>query len=250
MTLPDQNENIAAHSVGEAQTSGPNGGHWSAVVGNERLTGLAGAVLLVLIVVELATVPTLGALLSTHVVVGVLLAGPLLVKLGSTGYRFVRYYTGSPAYVRKGPPHLPLRVLAPLLVATTLVVIGSGIGLVVTGPLYHGPLLLIHGLSTLTWLPLIAIHVFAYLWRTLRSLADDWSKHPDRSEHLARGLRLGMNLGTLLGGAIAALLVLPFAAPWSTWITTTGKGPGPLLIIASLLITTLALGAARLLRWQ
>jgi hypothetical protein len=101
------------------------------------LTGLAGAVLLVLIVVELATVPTLGALLSTHVVVGVLLAGPLLVKLGSTGYRFVRYYTRSPAYVRKGPPRLPLRLLAPLLVVTTLVVIGSGIGLVVTGPTHH-----------------------------------------------------------------------------------------------------------------
>lgn len=247
MTLPDQNENIAAHSVGEAQTSGPNGGHWSAVVGNERLTGLAGAVLLVLIVVELATVPTLGALLSTHVVVGVLLAGPLLVKLGSTGYRFVRYYTGSPAYVRKGPPRLPLRLLAPLLVVTTLVVIGSGIGLVVTGPTQAGSLVLVHGLSTLIWFPLIAIHVFAYVRRVPRLTTDDWSTHP--AEHApGRGLRLGVNLGALLGGAIAALLVRPLAAPWSTWITT-GNGPGPFLIIAGLLVAALALVAARLLRW-
>ena len=120
---------------------------------------MAGAVLLVLIVAELVTVPNLRALLAVHVLIGVLLAGPLTVKVGSTGYRFLRYYTGSPAYVRKGPPSLPLRVLAPLLLATTLVVIGSGIGLVVTGPLYPGPLLLMHGLSTLLWLPLIAIHV-------------------------------------------------------------------------------------------
>jgi hypothetical protein len=240
----------SARPSGSTGMDGESGEGRSGVIGNERLTALAGAVLLVLFVVELVTVPNLRALLSVHVLVGVLLVGPLAVKLGSTGYRFVRYYTGSPAYVRKGPPHLPLRVLAPLLVATTLVVIGSGIGLVVTGPLYHGPLLLIHGLSTLIWLPLIAIHVFAYLWRTLRSLADDWSKHPDRSEHLARGLRLGMNLGTLLGGAIAALLVLPFAAPWSMWITTTGNGPGPFLILAGLLVTALALLVAQLLRWR
>ena len=203
-----------------------------------------------LIVVELMTTAYLRAGLSAHVFVGVVLSGPLAVKIGSTFYRFLRYYTRSPAFVRRGPPRLALRVLAPLLIATTLVVIGSGIGLVVTGPRSAGPLLPLHGLSVLVWLPLIAIHVFAYLWRTLRSLADDWSKHPDRSEHLARGLRLGMNLGTLLGGAIAALLVLPFAAPWSTWITTTGNGPGSFLILAGLLVTALALLVAQLLQWR
>src|SRR2546423_8474917 len=108
---------------------GENGEGRSGVIGNERLTALAGAVLLVLIVVELVTVPNLRALLSVHVLVGVLLAGPLAVKLGSTGYRFLRYYTGSPAHVRKSPPRLALRVLAPLLPATTPVVIGSRIGL-------------------------------------------------------------------------------------------------------------------------
>jgi hypothetical protein len=70
----------------------PSANAWSSVIGNERLTALAGAVLLVLIVVELVTVPTLHALLSAHVFVGVLLVGPLAVKTASTGYRFVRYY--------------------------------------------------------------------------------------------------------------------------------------------------------------
>jgi hypothetical protein len=234
---------------GQTQTSGGNGDDRSAVVGNERLTALAGAVLLVLIVVELVTVPTLRALLSVHVFIGVLLAGPLAVKLGSTGYRFLRYYTGSPAYVRKGPPRLTLRVLAPLLLATTLVVIGSGIGLVVTGPDHPGPLLLVHGMSTLLWLPLLAIHVFAYLWRLPRSLADDWSNHP--AEYTpGRGLRLGVNLGAGLCGVLAAILVLPVAAPWSAWITTTGNGPGPFLLITGMLVVALALLAAQLLRWR
>jgi hypothetical protein len=234
---------------GQTTTDSRNGDDQSAVVGNERLTALAGAVLLVLFVIELVTVPNLRTLLSVHVLVGILLVGPLAVKLGSTGYRFLRYYTGSPAYVRKGPPHLPLRLLAPLLVVATLVMIGSGIGLVVTGPLYPGPLLLIHGLSTLLWLPLIAIHVFAYLRRVPHLVADDWSKPSGRNLAPGRGLRLGVNVGVLLLGALAAILVLPVAAPWITWITTIGNVPGPFLIIAGLLITAFALLVAKLVRW-
>ena len=88
---------------------GENGESRSGVIGNERLTALAGAVLLVLILLELVSSANLHALLPLHIFVGVFLAGPLVVKLGSTGYRFVRYYTKSPAYVRSGPPRLPLR---------------------------------------------------------------------------------------------------------------------------------------------
>ena len=216
---------------GQTRTDGQNADGRSAVVGNERLTALAGAVLLVLIVVELVTVPTLRALLSVHVFVGVLLAGPLAVKIGSTGYRFLCYYTGSPAFVRKGSPRLALRVLAPLLLATT----------------QAGPLRIVHVLSTLIWLPVIAIHVFAYIRRVPRSLADDWSNHP-AEQAPGRGLRLGVNLGALLGGAIAAILVLPVAAPWITWIKTSEIGPGP--FIAGMIVATLALLATRPLRWR
>jgi hypothetical protein len=243
-------DNEFVRPSGPTGMDGENGEDRSGVVGNERLTALAGAVLLVLIVVELVTVPNLRTLLSVHVFIGVLLVGPLVIKLGSTGYRFLRYYTRSSAFVRKGPPHLPLRLLAPLLVAATLLIVGSGIGLVVTGPDQPGSLLLVHGMSTLLWLPLIAIHVFAYLWRIPRSLADDWSKHTGRSLVPGRGLRLGVNLGALLGGAIAAILVLPVAAPWNTWITTTGNSPGPFLLIAGLLVVVLALLAAQLFRWR
>ena len=148
-----------------------------AVVGNERTIALAGAVLLLLILVELVTVPILRTLLAVHVFVGVLLAGPLAVKLASTGYRFVRYYRGSPAFVRKGPPRLALRVLAPLLVLTTLVLVGSGIGLLVTGPSHPGPVIFLHGISFVLWLPMVAIHLFAYLRRVPRLIGDDWSNH-------------------------------------------------------------------------
>jgi hypothetical protein len=220
----------------------------SEVVGNERLTALASAVLLVLLVVEIVTIANLHTLLSIHVLVGVLLAGPLAVKFGSVGYRFVRYYTGSPAFVRKGPPRLALRILAPLLVATTLVVIGSGIGLLITGPTMAGPLRGAHSVSTVIWLPLFAIHVFAYIRRIPRLIADDWRK--SLAEQVpGRTVRLGVILGALVASAVAATLALPLATPWVPWIETPGQGvPG--FLIAGMVLTALALLAARPLRWR
>src|SRR6266566_8096718 len=232
----------------QIHTSERNDDEQSAVVGNERMTGLAGAVLLVLILIELVSAAILRTLLSIHVFAGVLLAGPLVVKLGSTFWRFLRYYTGSPAFVRRGPPHLALRVMAPLLIPTTLVVIGSGIGLVVTGPRSAGPLLPLHGISVLVWLPLIAIHVFAYIWRIPRLVANDWSKQAGRSLAPGRGRRLGVNLGALLLGAIAAVLLLPGATPWIAWSQTNGTIPAPM--IGGMLVATLALLATRPLRWR
>src|SRR5437870_5111244 len=90
----------------QTHTDGRDGDDRSAVVGNERMTALVGVVLLVLILIELMSAAILRVLLSVHVFVGVLLVGPLAVKLGSTFSRFLRYYTRSPAFVRRGPPRL------------------------------------------------------------------------------------------------------------------------------------------------
>jgi hypothetical protein len=70
--------------------------------GNERLTAMTGAVLLVLFVAECLTLLELGNPLTLHVFLGMLLLGPVGLKAGSTLWRFTRYYTGSAAYVRRG----------------------------------------------------------------------------------------------------------------------------------------------------
>jgi hypothetical protein len=217
------------------------------VLGNERLTALAGGILLVLIVVELVTTARLRTFMSAHVFVGMLLAGPLVVKLGSTGYRFARYYTRAPAYVRRGPPHLALRVLGPLLVATTLVVVGSGIGLMVTGPDHAGPLLPVHGFSVLVFIPLTAIHLVAHIFATPRLVADDWRA---ASTALApgRGLRVAVNLGALGLGVLGATFLLPAIAPWIAWSQTNGQVPAP--VIVGTLLAIMALLATRPLRWR
>jgi hypothetical protein len=218
------------------------------VLGNERLTALAGGILLVLIVVEVVTTARLRTFMSAHVFVGMLLAGPLAVKLGSTGYRFLRYYTGAPAYVRKRAPRLPLRVLAVPLVAATLIVVGSGIGLLVVGPAPQpGLLLALHKVGTVLWLPLITIHVVTYLWRVPQLVVDDWRTRPAPPAP-GRGLRLGGNVGALVAGAIAAILVLPDAAPWVSWVEVTWESSS--FVIVGTVLAVLAVLAARPLRWR
>jgi hypothetical protein len=103
-------------------------------VGNERLTAITAVVLLVLLALEGVTILAIRPLLSWHVFVGMLLIPPVTLKLASTGYRFWRYYSGSPEYVLRGPPHVLLRLLAPLVVVSTLAVFATGVGLLAFGP--------------------------------------------------------------------------------------------------------------------
>lgn len=74
------------------------------VEANARLTGSTAAVLFVLLAAEGVTILRVRPLLSWHVFIGMLLVPPVALKIGTTSYRFVRYYRGSPAYRRKGPP--------------------------------------------------------------------------------------------------------------------------------------------------
>jgi hypothetical protein len=245
MKLSDAGNQVQPATSGDVEPPQYDGDR--GIVGNEQLTALAGAVLLVLLAVEVATSIRLRTLLSAHVVVGVVLAGPLAVKLGSTGYRVVRYYTRAPAYVRRGPPHLALRVLGPLLVATTLVVVGSGIGLMVTGPDHAGPLLPLHGFSVLVFLPLMAIHLVAHLLATPRLVADEWSTVA-AARAPGRGLRVGVNLGALVLGVLGAILLLPTTTPWIAWSQTNGRVPAP--VIVGTLLAIVALLATRPLRWR
>ena len=65
--------------------------------GNEQLTAVTGVVLIVLLAVLGLTILRIHQLISVHLFVGLLLLGPVAVKMGSTGYRFLRYYTHDPA---------------------------------------------------------------------------------------------------------------------------------------------------------
>ena len=184
------------------------------VAGNARLTGAVAAALLVLLAAEGATIPFIGPLLGPHIFIGMLLIPPVLLKLGSTGYRFARYYSGNPPYVRKGPPPLVLRLLAPGVVLTTLALFGTGVALLVAGP-PASTLVFAHKLSFIAWVALMTLHVLGHLLEVPRLALPDWRRSGPREARLAgagvRTMALGM---TILGGAPLALLTYSAAGRW------------------------------------
>jgi hypothetical protein len=180
--------------------------------GNERLTTSTGLALLVLLATETLTTLSLHSYLPVHIFLGLLLLPPVALKLASTGWRFLRYYTRNEAYRHEGPPRLLLRMLAPLLVASTLTLFGSGVALIVVG---HGGGLLrtVHAVSFVVWGVLMIVHVLAYIARTLRLGPADWLPHAERVVAGARSRRAAL-AGALLAGAIVALATYPAQQAW------------------------------------
>ncbi len=202
--------------------------------GNERLTAMTGAVLLILLLIECYTILSIGHLITLHIFLGMLLLGPITLKAAAVLYRFARYYTHSEPYRRKGPPRLLLRVIGPLIMLTTACVFGSGIMLAVEGPFGAGQWLTVHRISFIAWAFFIVIHVLAYVWRLPRLLyaeargvslpEGEASGHAEAGRRVrramgvlgGRGTRLALLAAALLAGLVIALLTVHLAGQWET----------------------------------
>jgi hypothetical protein len=183
--------------------------------GNERLTAATAVVLLVLLAVEGVTILFLRPLLSVHIFVGMLLIPPVALKLGTVGYRFARYYTGSRPYRLKGPPHLFMRVLvAPILVFSTVGLFATGVALIAFGP-SGGIVLGLHKASFIVWFGAMSVHVLAYVLRVPGLVRADWRRSGRENGGYLRSALLG---GSLVLGLTLALFTLPYAGPWLHWV--------------------------------
>jgi hypothetical protein len=206
--------------------------------GNERLTTATGILLLLLLTVIGVTLLRLRSLLWVHLFVGMLLIGPIALKLASTGYRFVRYYTADPRYRRKGPPLLGLRMIAPIVVLTTVIVLASGVLLLLIGPSSRSALLPLHKISFIVWAAFTSLHVLGHLPEVAAAVGlggetaskvdvlaavgasegadlSAWQA-PDaaaavRAGRGGRGLSLA---GALAGGTVLAVATIPQFGPW------------------------------------
>jgi hypothetical protein len=152
----------------------------------------------------------------------------------------MRYYTSDPPYRRKGPPEPLLRLLAPLVVLTTLTVFASGVALLLIGPSSRGPLLLVHKASFILWVAVAAVHVLGHLpeigrlfrlapnsQREMNELRSGSGRPaPPRSDsgHRARtspggppgrsGRALSL-VAALAGGLVLAVALIPQFAVWT-----------------------------------
>jgi hypothetical protein len=100
-----------------------------------------------------------------------------------------------------------LRMLAPLLVASTLAVFGTGVAMIVVGH-RGGQLRTLHTFSFIAWGVLIGVHVLAYFMRVLRDGTMDWRRNAVDVVDGVRSRR-AVVVGTLLAGVVLALATLP-----------------------------------------
>jgi hypothetical protein len=190
--------------------------------GNEQLTAVVGALLLVLFGVLGITIVRIGQLLWLHLFLGVLLMGPVALKLASTGYRFFRYYTAEASYRRKGPPAPVLRALGPFVILATLAVFFTGLLLLIYGPTAGPTLRTLHKATFFLWLVVIGLHVLGHLAELPDSMRAV-SRAEGRTRRLpgARGRAIAI-VGTLAAGLLLALIFLPDI---NSWTSSLGHGP-------------------------
>jgi hypothetical protein len=195
--------------------SGPartrQGGSDAGVESNARLTGSTAAVLLVLLAAEGVTVLRVHALLTPHVFIGMLLIPPVLLKIGSTGWRFVRYYRGSAAYRHKGPPPAVLRLLGPVVVILTVVLLASGVGLLVAPHSLRHTLLFVHKASFVLWFAAMTVHVLGHLVETARLAPKDWVRRTRRDVAGASGRQWALAASLIAGVVLGVVMLGPTA---------------------------------------
>jgi hypothetical protein len=182
--------------------------------GNQRLTAMTGVVLLVLFAAEVITTLLMGSLFSLHFFLGMVLIGPVCLKVGSTVWRFFRYYTGSGPYVRRGPPPTLERILGPILILTSLAVLGSGVMLAVTGP--GGSWEQIHQRSFYLWLIVVIVHLVVYAPKLPQLLARAPAERAVQALAASR-TRWVLLACSIIGGLVLAVLTYHLRARWGNW---------------------------------
>ena len=178
---------------------------------NRRLTALVGIVLYALLVALVVTIFDIRRFLIAHYVVGFLLIPPVTLKLGSTGYRFLRYYSGSESFRRAGAPPLLLRFLvAPVLVISTAATFATGLELWLFGLQFGSVWISAHTLSAVVMLIAVGAHLLAHM----RLSADVFVE-----EVAARGEAVlsprSLAVASLVCGAALAAASLLYVSPFT-----------------------------------
>jgi hypothetical protein len=204
--------------------------------GNARLTAWTGLVLLVLFLAELVTLLDVNGLISWHVAFGVLLVPPALLKTATTGWRFLRYYGRGRPYVSAGPPILPLRILGPFVVLSTLGLLGSGLVLIALGeqrsrstrlPLV-GDWVSLHQALFVVFAVATGLHVLARVIPAVNLVSGRRKENPGSAGRIPGGAgRLAVLALALAVAGVTTALVLPAASGWQHEDFGHFRGPPP-----------------------
>jgi hypothetical protein len=189
------------------------------VAANERLTALLGAPLYILLAAIAVTITFVRALLPLHYAVGLLLIPPIGLKLASTGYRFVRYYSGDRRYRLAGAPAIILRLTAPLLGVSTAAVFITGLELWLFGLRLGNAWMTAHTLSAVIMVAATGVHVVGHLGRSRVVAGEELAllheeEPPDASDLGPRRSVRRLVAASLALGVALALLGILYASPF------------------------------------
>jgi hypothetical protein len=151
-----------------------------------------------------------GSAPALHFFIGFVAIPLTLLKLGSTGWRMLRYYLGRDArYRAAGPPTPAPRILAPALVASAVVAFVSGVVLFVEGT-QEGPLSTLHTDSAVVFVIAVVLHLAIYVRRAyLESNAEMRGQTAVAGTTARRAMLVA---AAVAGVAIAAGMTVAF--PW------------------------------------
>lgn len=204
--------------TGMPDPAGPGGGRITGggTFGNERLTAATGILLVALLAVIGVTIVRLGPLISVHLFVGLVLIPVVGLKLASTGYRFVRYYTANPVYRERGAPPILLRLSAPILVATSVSVLATGVALLFIEPESSGTLRLLHKASFIVWVAFMALHVVGHLPDIQKTFLTRRGERVEYNRHAAGAIGRTISIvGALIAGVVLAIVLIPRFGAWT-----------------------------------
>lgn len=184
--------------------------------GNERLTGATGILLVVLLAAIGVTLLRLSSLISVHLFIGLVLVPPVALKMASTGYRFARYYTADPVYRERGAPPLALRLIAPIVIVSSVAVLATGVALLFVSPDSAGILRGLHKASFVVWVVFTAIHVLGHLPDLQKTFLIERGGRVEYNELAAgRTGRIISLVGALVAGVVLAIVLVPHFGAWS-----------------------------------
>jgi hypothetical protein len=201
----------SADSSGSKATSSNLGHRPSGAAVNAKLIAWTGVALLLLLAAQGITILRIGELVTWHILIGLLLIPPALLKIATTMWRMVGYYARRPGYRAQNPPILLMRLLGPLVVLSTLALLTTGVITAAEGAA-HSREPLIAGFSALklhqtifwVWLVVTGLHVLGRLipaWQIISGAASRHLKVPGAS------LRIGAFVATALVSITLGALV-------------------------------------------
>ncbi len=118
--------------------------------------------------------------------------------------------------MRKGPPEIALRLIAPMVVISTVGVFATGIGLMIVGPTDRNPMLLLHKVTFIVWVVFTSLHILGHLPAVGRALGVGGRQRAQLTAATPGGAGRWLALtGALVGGAVLAIALIPQFGIWT-----------------------------------